>query len=129
MHRFEAAATFLPMQVLVADDSALGRAVVIKKLRAAGVDVLECSSVASTASADARALKCALLDFELGDGLGIDVAEALRAVAPHLPIAFFTASKDDARLASYVTFDKPNEIDEAVAWVVDHASRAVEPAP
>ncbi len=111
-------------RVLIADDSAVARAAVGRPLRARGFDVEERDSVASAATVDAADLACALLDLELGDGLGTDVAERLRTLHGQLPIAFFTSAKAAEVLAHAKTFGpvfvKPGELTDAIAWVLDH---------
>ena len=79
-------------RVLIADDSAVARVTVARRVRAAGFEVVEHDSVASAATVDARTITCALLDFDLGDGFGVDVAARLRSEESGLPIAFFTSS-------------------------------------
>ena len=112
-------------RVLVADDSPLVRAAVVRRVREAGRDVVEADSVASARNVDASALACALLDLDLGDGWGTDVAERLRASASELPIAFFTSEQGGERVERAKTygpvFAKPEEIDGAIAWVVSRS--------
>ncbi len=70
---------------------------------------------------DASTIACALLDYDLGDGFGVDVAARLRAGESALPIAFFTStSKGDVvekTSAFGPVFTKPDELDAAVDWV------------
>jgi CheY-like chemotaxis protein len=110
--------------VLVADDSAVARLTLARRLRAEGFDVVEHPSAASARGASPAGLVCALLDLDLGDGDGDDVAHALHAQRPDLPVAFFSASTsaelvDRARAIGPV-FAKPGELDAAVAWVRGH---------
>jgi len=105
--------------ILVADDSDVARAAIVKKLEAHGRRVIAVASARAAVSADG--LTCALLDFDLGDGLGTEMATALRRTAPSLPIAFFTSTPDDPRLAGETTFEKPAAIDAAVAWALARA--------
>ena len=79
-------------RVLIADDSPVARFSVSQRVRAAGFEVVESDSVASASKVDPSTLACALLDFDLGDGFGVDVAARLRARSGSLPIAFFTSS-------------------------------------
>jgi CheY-like chemotaxis protein len=107
-----------PRAVLVADDSAVVRFTVARRVRAAGHDVVERDSAASAETVDPSTLACALLDFDLGDGYGTDVAQRLRAVEQELPIAFFTSSKP-AEVAGRAAglgpvFAKPDELDAAL---------------
>lgn len=111
----------MPRRVLIADDSAVARLSVARRVRADGIDVEERDSAASASSVDAADLACALLDLDLGDGLGTDVAARLRADQGALPIAFFTTSQAPdviAHAASFgPVFAKPDQLDDAVAWV------------
>jgi DNA-binding response OmpR family regulator len=114
-------------RVFVADDSPLVRAAVVRRIRDAGRDVVEADSAAAAkaSAVDASGLVCALLDLDLGDGWGTDVAEHLRASASELPIAFFTSEQGGDRVERAKTFGpvfaKPDGIDEAIAWVVSRA--------
>jgi DNA-binding response OmpR family regulator len=111
-------------RVLIADDSAVARVAVAKRVRAAGCEVDEHASAASAMAADPTTLACALLDFDLGDGLGVEVAERLRSERGELPIAFFTTTEksevDDRVTAFGPVFEKPGEIDLAVDWIARH---------
>lgn len=108
-------------RVLVADDSAVARLTVTRALRAAGFDVVEHASVTSSADVDPASVACALLDLELDDGNGTDIAARLREARPELPIAFFSSARTGDALAHARTFgpvfEKPAQLDDAVAWV------------
>ena len=113
--------------ILFVDDSAVARAATTRLLDDRGVAVTVLASSSETAALDARHFSAALLDLELGDGLGTEVAERLRGLAPSLPIAFLTAGAtetllDHARRFGPV-FAKPSGMEDAVRWVVE-ASRA-----
>lgn len=112
-------------RVFVADDSPLVRAAVVRRIRDAGREVVEADSVSAAANVDASALACALLDLDLGDGWGTDVAERLRTNAAALPIAFFTSEQGGERVERARTFGpvfaKPEEVDDAIAWVVSRS--------
>ena len=109
-------------RILVADDSALVRAAVVRRIKAEGHDVVEADSTRAASALATEGFACALLDLDLGDGWGTDVAEHLRASAPGLPIAFFTSEQGGDRVERAKTFgpvfSKPDEIDGAIAWVV-----------
>jgi DNA-binding response OmpR family regulator len=111
----------MPHRVLIADDSPVVRITLARRVRAAGFEVVEHDSCASASTVDARTIACALLDFDLGDGLGVDVAARLRATASDLPIAFFTSTSraDVAPQASAFgpVFTKPDDLDAAIEWV------------
>jgi CheY-like chemotaxis protein len=112
--------------VLIADDSAVARVSVARRVRAAGIDVLEEESAAGASAVDATGLSCALLDLELGDGDGTEVAERLRARQGALPIAFFTSTRTPEILARASTFGpvfaKPDQLDDAVDWIQRHGA-------
>src|SRR5437879_4667103 len=82
----------VPARVLIADDSAVARVAVAKRVRAEGREVVEEASARSASNVDASDIACALLDLDLGDGDGADVAGRLREKNGSLPIAFFTSS-------------------------------------
>lgn len=105
-------------RVLVADDSALVRLTLTRRVRAAGVEVIERDSVASMRDFDPHTITRALLDFDLGDGFGTTIAGDLRRVAPELPIAFFTSEVISGELHGPV-FKKPEQLDLAIAWLLD----------
>lgn len=112
----------MALRVLVADDSAVARLALVRRVRAAGCEVVEGDSLRGALLVDATTLACALLDLDLGDGWGTDVAERLRAASAGLPVAFFTGGApadalDRARALGPV-FAKPEELDGAVAWVL-----------
>lgn len=106
--------------ILVVDDSPVARLAASRALRARALEVLEHDSVASAEGVDVRALAGALLDLELGDGLGTDVAEALRRERPSLPIAFFTSATGGAareRAASFGPVFVKDAVADAVSWL------------
>jgi CheY-like chemotaxis protein len=114
--------------VLVADDSPVSLLTVTRRLRAEGYVVHEHPSAASARSETGAGLACALLDLDLGDGEGTDVALALHANVPELPVAFFSASVADDVLtrarAIGPVFTKPDQLDAAILWVRAHAESA-----
>jgi CheY-like chemotaxis protein len=112
-------------KVLIADDSPVARDILSKRILASGLDALSCESSADARVKDANSLSCALLDIDLGDGDGTEVAASLLATCPELPIAFFSGSAPPelaarARALGPV-FNKPEDIDSAIAWVRSHA--------
>ena len=107
--------------VLVVDDSAVARLAVARRLRAEGFDVIEQASASPPKETALGRAACALLDLDLGDSDGCDLARSLLARSPGLPIAFFSGSAsraliDRARALGPV-FAKPAELEAAVAWV------------
>jgi CheY-like chemotaxis protein len=113
--------------VLFVDDSAVARARATKLLREHGVDATVLGSTREAETVDPSAFAAALLDLELGDGLGTELARVLRAREPGLPIAFLTSSEqkpalDEAQRFGPV-FSKSSEVEAAVQWLVSQASR------
>jgi CheY-like chemotaxis protein len=114
--------------VLLVDDSPVARRVLAQRLGAEGFDVREESSVAGAYDADTSALSCAIIDLELVDGNGSDLAAVLLGRRASLPVAFFTAGASASLLERARTrgpvFSKP-DVDAIVAW----AKRADQPPP
>jgi CheY-like chemotaxis protein len=114
--------------LLVADDSPVALLLLARRLRAEGLTLREATSATEASGIDPTELAGALLDLDLGDGTGVEVAETLRASVPELPIAFFSAGAPDETLARARAigrvFRKPDEIEGAVAWSKDLLSRA-----
>jgi CheY-like chemotaxis protein len=113
--------------VLFVDDSAVARAAATKLLRERGVDATVLGSTREAEGVDASTFAAALLDLELGDGLGTELARALRAREPGLPIAFLTSSEqrpalDEAQRFGPV-FSKSSEVEAAVQWLASQATR------
>jgi DNA-binding response OmpR family regulator len=112
--------------ILLVDDSPVVRRAVARRLEAEGFDVREEGSAAGALGADAALLAAAIIDIELPDGSGIDLAADLRARAASLPVAFFTATASPTVLAQTrpygAVFAKP-ELDPLVAWARQSAAR------
>ena len=116
----------MPSPVLVADDSPVARLSITREVRAKGLAVVERESAAGASTVDPTTIACALLDLELGDGVGTDVAARLRSSRADLPVAFFSSASsgdllDRARALGPV-FAKPAELADAIAWVIANAS-------
>lgn len=113
--------------VYIADDSEVVRSALAKRLTAAGFAVHQGGSAADSRKVTIRAFACALLDLDLGDGTGVDVADLLRMHQPTLPVAFFSGGAPPSVIARAEAigpiFRKPDELEEAVAWVAEHASK------
>jgi CheY-like chemotaxis protein len=120
--------------VLLVDDSAVARRLLAGRLVAEGYAIHELGSVQSGRGLGGAVLagfSCAVLDLELGDGDGTDLAATLLAKRPNLPIAFFTAGStpslvESARARGPV-FLKPN-LAAVIAWV-KRAQRSSYPPP
>ena len=113
------------LPVLIADDTSVARAAVVRRLQNDGVTCLEVATAAAARAVDPARIACALLDLDLGDGNGVDVATEFLARRADLPIAFFTAGataelQRRARAIAKV-FAKPDDLAAAIAWVKSHA--------
>lgn len=108
---------------LIADDSPVIRMLVARQIREHGIEVREVESVAGASGLEARRFACALLDLDLGDGYGTEIARVLRATEPHFPVAFFTSEREGEALVLAASlgpvFKKPDDLSAAVAWVVE----------
>ena len=112
--------------VLVVDDSEMVLTLLRVRLVALGVSVHAAASAMEARASRTEPLHAALLDIDLGDGFGPDVASWLRESQPELPIAFLTASFEDgdgtapalADARSFgPVFSKHDGIEGAVAWI------------
>jgi DNA-binding response OmpR family regulator len=101
-------------KALVVDDSAVVRRVVASRLTQLGLDVIEDESAKADADVD-----LAVLDLDLLDGDGLEVAHRLRAKKPALPIAFFSSGSELIERARALgpVFHKPDELEALMAWV------------
>jgi DNA-binding NarL/FixJ family response regulator len=140
------------VRVLLVDDSPLVRKLVRTQLLrepgasssdpdgapATGADLclLEAGSVAE-ASVHLRAprgaeIEAALLDLELGDGTGVEIARELRTVAPSCRIGFFSSATATSLLQEALrwgpVFGKPRELSPAVRWIQEGSPPAARSA-
>jgi CheY-like chemotaxis protein len=108
--------------ILLVDDSALVRTVATRVLVDRGLQVTALGSWGEAVAVDPTGFAAALLDIELGDGFGPDVATRLRRGSPALPIAFLTAGGSpnvlDAARAFGPVFSKTAGLDEAIDWLL-----------
>lgn len=120
-------AALKPAPILFVDDSPVARLAVTRRLVALGLEVVVFASAAEASGAQGSAFAAALLDVELGDGFGPDLAARLREGAPELPVAFLTAGGPSEVLAAAArlgpVFAKASEVDEAVRWIAEAAGR------
>jgi CheY-like chemotaxis protein len=114
--------------VLLVDDSPVVRRAVTRRLEAEGFRVHEESSIAAARGVEVGGLACAIIDLELPDGAGSDLAATLLGQREALPIAFFTAGAPPSLLerarAQGPVFPKP-DVEAIIAW----AKRAGQPPP
>ncbi len=106
--------------VLLVDDSPVARRVLARRLSDEGLQVVEEGTATTARAVDPAGLACAVIDIELPDGSGADLAADLLARRPGLPVAFFTASTSmpsvDRARAHGPVFVKP-DVAALVAWV------------
>jgi two-component system C4-dicarboxylate transport response regulator DctD len=111
--------------ILLVDDSPVARRAVARRLESEGFDVRQEGSAAAARAVDAGQLAGAIIDIELPDGSGVDLAAELRARAPSLPVAFFTATASPTVVAQArphgVVFSKP-DLEPLVAWAARSAA-------
>ncbi len=108
------------MRLLVVDDSELARMAAVRALSTLTVDILALSSAEEVETVDPTSLAGAVLDLEIGNASGVDVAIALRARNEGLSIAFLTAGAPDAELARAraigPVFEKTAGTEGVVSW-------------
>lgn len=117
--------------VLIVDDSAVARRVLARRLETEGFQVREASSLATARKVNLATLGCAIVDLELADGDGTDLARTFLEKRPGLPVAFFTQGSapsllEGARSRGQV-FLKP-DLNPVVAWV-RRSTRPSQPPP
>ncbi len=121
--------------ILFVDDSAVVRAATTRRLAGRGLPVTALGSSREAHEVDPTSFSAALLDIELGDGFGPDVAARLRLASPALPIAFlsgYDAGHDgghdgghgspsnllDAARAIGPVFSKGTGVEDAILWLL-----------
>jgi CheY-like chemotaxis protein len=106
--------------VLVVDDSPVVRRTLERRLAKEGLTVIADGTATGAQARPLEGVACAVIDIELPDGSGCDLAVSLRRARPGLPVAFFTAGASDEVLenarAHGLVFWKP-ELENLVAWV------------
>jgi CheY-like chemotaxis protein len=114
--------------ILFVDDSAVARLAVKRRLVDSGLEVVTFASAAEASAISGGDFAAALLDIELGDGFGPDLAARLREGAPGLPIAFLTAGGPPQMLEAAAllgpVFSKDSQVEDAVRWIVEAAGPA-----
>jgi CheY-like chemotaxis protein len=105
--------------VLLVDDSPVVRRVLTQRLRAEGFDVVAEGTAAGARAVDLATLACAIIDIELPDGSGSDLADELLRQRASLPVAFYTAGASAAVMAQArahgPVFAKP-DVESLIAW-------------
>src|SRR5258708_28777604 len=117
--------------VIVVDDSPVARGVRSRRLTEEGFQVKEAPSVKDARKVDVASLACAVIDLELADGDGTDLADALLARRTTLPLAFFTTGASPALVQSAracgPVFVKPAA--EPLVASINRALRPSQPPP
>lgn len=112
--------------MLIVDDSALALAAVRAELRPSGVATVTATSVAEALRVIEAPIDGAILDIDLPDGSGVDVATVLAATLPGCRIAFFSASADHPTRARALRFgpifDKRGGLPQAVRYVLERGA-------
>lgn len=113
--------TFAAVRVLVVDDSAYIRVRVASLMRARQVAPTEAASFEEAAALAGEPFAAAVLDVELGDRSGIELAALLLARNPSLRVCFLTSSPEAARSQSAErfgpVFTKEWDLAQVLAWL------------
>jgi DNA-binding response OmpR family regulator len=119
--------------VIVADDDASIRLLCRVNLELEGYRVLEATGLAEISRiADEEEVALVLLDIHLGREDGIEVARAVRASRPDLPIAFLSGSVDFSERSAAVSdaaIRKPFTLEELIGTVRRLAGESPPPPP
>ncbi|HEX3343924.1 MAG TPA: response regulator [Polyangiaceae bacterium] len=111
-------------KVLLVDDSPVVRRVLTTRLAAAGFDVVAEPTADATRAVDLSSVACAVVDIELPDASGADLAGELLRRRSSLPVAFFTAGASEAVMARArahgPVFAKP-DVEPLMAWIASSA--------
>lgn len=108
------------LKVAVVDDDADGRSALASLLRACGVEARAFDS-AQAFLGETDAYGCVVSDIQMPGMTGLQLAEALKARSPALPIILMTACPEEAgrrqaeRLGVAHYIEKPFEPDDLVA--------------
>ena len=113
--------------VLVVDDSRVARATVTARLAEIGLGSRDAAGCVDGSSVDLTTVGAALLDLELGDGTGVELARTLRTATSALPIAFLT-SAPTSRLATEArelgpVFEKGPGLGLAIRWAAQQLGK------
>jgi two-component system, response regulator RegA len=115
----------MPHVLIVDDEPATARSLG-RVLRAAGYSVVIAGSCASARKLEDR-FDCAVLDIDLGDGSGIDLANELTARGSVARVVFYSGTMDDA-VVERVTGTGPLVMKaEPVARLLEEVERVLEP--
>lgn len=110
-------------KLLVIEDDSTVRELLVEQLQKSAFVVQACASLAEARQVDLRNFSLIVLDWELGDGAGLDYLREIRAAGFQLPVIFLTARTDLSDKISglelgaddYVT--KPFELKELITRI------------
>lgn len=109
------------MRLLLADDSQYVRVRMGGLLRQHGFDTAAVGTVDEALSFDSATIGAAILDVELGEESGVELARGLRQNRPGLPVAFLTSNPQAARSQGAESlgpiFEKDWELTPLLAWL------------
>ncbi len=77
-------------KILILEDSVIVSKLLASLLKGRGYEVVECSTVAE-AMENLNDVDCAIIDYKLPDGNGLEVAEKLRRYRPGVSMLLLTA--------------------------------------
>jgi CheY-like chemotaxis protein len=109
------------LRILLADDSALVRHALSRRLRALGYEVVEADTDEDAQAVDAATITFVVMDLELGVADGTETAARIFAANPSVRVAFFTSGSSAEVLlrakAIGPVFAKPDEFEQLIAWM------------
>jgi DNA-binding response OmpR family regulator len=111
--------------VLIVDDEPATARALRRVLGAAGHSVVLAGSCAEARTLDDR-FDCAVLDIDLGDGSGIDLADELRARGSIARVVFYSGTMDDAVLQRVARTGPLVMKAEPIARLLEEVKRVLE---
>jgi DNA-binding response OmpR family regulator len=114
--------------LLIVDDEPATSRSLGRVLRAAGHSVVTAPSCASARSLEER-FDCAVLDIDLGDGSGIDLASELTARGSIARVVFYSGTMDDAVLERVTRIGPLVMKAEPVARLLEEVERVLKQGP
>ncbi len=119
--------------VLVVEDEPTVRRAVARAFRASGWDVAQAASLAEalqqlgTPDRFQPPFDCAVLDLELPDGSGLDLAHELRDRDPGIQLVFFSGSDDPELLTAASTMALSVHKSEGIRTLVEQLVEIMRP--
>lgn len=116
--------------VLVVEDEPTVRRAIVRALTASKWQVSQAGTVASAlrcASELSTPIECAVLDLELPDGSGLDLATRLKARDPEIQIVFFSGSEDPELLSQASSLALSVHKSEGIRTLVEQVLELMRP--